>query len=269
MTTYDPIVNCPKIPLKVEENLQSEPSSAPNDHGCEESSCSDQQAQEAVPEIPEFWTEENDKRLVKFTYQCRKHWKKVAHMFQDPRITPLAVKRRYEKIEESKMKQKNGFSKLEDILLAVGFEKYGSKWCQITAQYFPFKTPMMVKNRFYGHIQRKRLLEPLLEEFKRLGGDITADYSLEHFEKNEEFAKLKNEQSARYVHTTHNHIDKKPKEQIQMTRQDEVIVQQREQIIELEQQLGKMREYMDKVYGKYSKLSHQAKEIDAENKSLR
>lgn len=52
------------------------------------------------------------------------------------------------------------------MLLAKAFEEFGTKWNKITETYFPNKTALLIKNRYYAYIKRKDLLPNLLEEVK-------------------------------------------------------------------------------------------------------
>lgn len=58
------------------------------------------------------------------------------------------------------------FSKEEDLKLVELVEMYGMKWMKI-AEFFENRGPIKLKNRYYGHIVRKNLLESLKEELSK------------------------------------------------------------------------------------------------------
>lgn len=73
------------------------------------------------------------------------------------------MKNRYKEIAGDHIKKGVKFTHQEDLVIAQLFEQFNTSWTAI-AEYFPDRTPVMIKNRYYSHIRRKGLLPDLVSE---------------------------------------------------------------------------------------------------------
>jgi len=110
----------------------------------------------------EFWDPEKIQNLLAWASQCRRDWKKVAKRFDHYQITPDFVRSKYRELTENAFPSRVTFKLEEDVRLAKCFKLYGTDWERIS-EFFPKRTALMLKNRYYYHIRKKNLLNKLLE----------------------------------------------------------------------------------------------------------
>jgi len=135
--------------------------------------------------ILKTWTPEDDKQLIKLADQYKNDWKKIAKRIitnNKKKVTPNFLKNRYKEIAGDHIKKGVKFTHEEDLLIAQLFQEYGTAWTTI-ASYFPDRTPVMIKNRYYSHIRRKGLLGELVNE--AVGGK-TGDYHVQEQQQQEQ-----------------------------------------------------------------------------------
>lgn len=116
----------------------------------------------------EIWTPEKIKLLLQWVQDYRKDWKKVAKRFNEKEITPFQVKKKYRALKANDTLQlRVRFSLKEDLMIAKYFNQYGYSWSKIST-YFENRDAIMVKNRYYSYIRKKKLLDKLLQTVEAL-----------------------------------------------------------------------------------------------------
>jgi len=119
-------------------------------------------------ENKEMWTPEKIQLLLKWVQACRYDWKKVAKRFKDPRYTPFQVKSKFKLLAQNTCREPRiKFTLREDLLLSKYYNIYGTDWDKI-ASHFQRRTPVMLKNRYYSYIRKKRLLNYYLEKLAKI-----------------------------------------------------------------------------------------------------
>jgi len=113
-----------------------------------------------------IWTEDNDRHLLKFASQYKCDWKKVAKRFPSKKFTPHFLKIRYKELQAKPVHRRSKFSHKEDLLITKYFSKYGTDWDRM-ANHFNDRSGTMLKNRYYAHIKKKCIYQPLLLEVKQ------------------------------------------------------------------------------------------------------
>lgn len=76
---------------------------------------------------------------------------------------------KFSELKQASNENKMPFTKDEDIRLVQAVEIHGMNWMKI-AEFFDNRGAIKLKNRYYGHIKRKNLLESLKEESSRVKG---------------------------------------------------------------------------------------------------
>jgi len=116
----------------------------------------------------ELWSPEKIQLLLKWVQACRYDWKKVAKRFKDPRYTPFQVKSKFKLLAQNVCREPRiKFTLREDLLLSKYYNIYGTDWDKI-ASHFQRRTPVMLKNRYYSYIRKKRLLNYYLEKLAKI-----------------------------------------------------------------------------------------------------
>jgi len=116
----------------------------------------------------EMWSPEKIQLLLKWVQACRYDWKKVAKRFKDPRYTPFQVKSKFKLLAQNTCREPRiKFTLREDLLLSKYYNIYGTDWDKI-ASHFQRRTPVMLKNRYYSYIRKKRLLNYYLEKLAKI-----------------------------------------------------------------------------------------------------
>ena len=116
--------------------------------------------------IMKNWTQQDDENLIRLADQYKNDWKKIAKRIitnNKKKVTPNFLKNRYKEVAGDHIKKGVKFTHEEDLKIAELFAQYGTAWTKI-ASYFPDRTPVMIKNRYYSHIRRKGLLNALINE---------------------------------------------------------------------------------------------------------
>lgn len=62
----------------------------------------------------------------------------------------------------------------EDILIARMFNRHGTDWKSIS-KFFPHRTDIMLKNRFYAYIRKNNLVGKLIEDGQNIADDALID----------------------------------------------------------------------------------------------
>jgi len=70
---------------------------------------------------------------------------------------------RYKELVTDSSVKRVRFTHEEDLLIAKFFKKYGNDWNKI-AVHFSSRTSTMLKNRYYSHIRKRKILKELLSE---------------------------------------------------------------------------------------------------------
>jgi len=121
------------------------------------------------------WNDEMDELLLKLGAQYKCDWKKIAKKFNHKKITPHFIKMRYKEVTyAAPITRRVKFNHREDLMIAKYFEKYGSNWTQM-AVFFPDRTAVMLKNRYYSFIRKKDIMDLLLckaREIESLGMSV-------------------------------------------------------------------------------------------------
>jgi len=119
-------------------------------------------------EKKEMWSPEKIQLLLKRVQACRYDWKKVAKRFKDPQYTPFQVKSKFKLLAQNACREPRiKFTLREDLLLAKFYNIHGTDWDKI-ASHFERRTPVMLKNRYYSYIRKKRLLNFYLEKLAKI-----------------------------------------------------------------------------------------------------
>ena len=122
-----------------------------------------------------------DQKLLELARKCKTDWKKVAKRLDFGRFTPNFLKKKYKDITDNQPQKRIHFTETEDLLIVKYFMKFEYDWEKM-ADYFPRRTPIMLKNRYYAHIRKRDLLDQLrakvIEEEEK-GTDLQQKYEEE------------------------------------------------------------------------------------------
>jgi len=111
-----------------------------------------------------IWDEEMDELLLKLGAQYKCNWKRIAKKYNHKKITPAFIKMRYKELSsEAPMTRRTKFTHREDLMIAKYFDKFGSNWTKM-AEFFPDRTAIMLKNRYYSFIRKRDVLDLLLSK---------------------------------------------------------------------------------------------------------
>jgi len=113
-----------------------------------------------------FWDEKNKSRLLAWAKTFQQDWKKISKLFGVKQITSRCVKKKFKEIRNAKAPLRVRFTHEEDLMIAKYYTLYSFDWKTI-AEFIPYRTDIMVKNRFYGYIKKHDLLEDLKAELSR------------------------------------------------------------------------------------------------------
>jgi len=120
------------------------------------------------------WDEGLDELLLKLGAQFKGDWKKIAKKFNNKKITPHFIKIRYKELNSTaSITRRIKFNHREDLMIAKYFDKYGSNWAQM-AVFFPDRTAIMLKNRYYSFIRKREVLDLLLQKAKEIEANGTS-----------------------------------------------------------------------------------------------
>ncbi len=126
-----------------------------------------------------IWDEEMDELLLKLGPQYKCNWKRISKKYNHKKITPAFIKMRYKELSsESPMTRRIKFTHREDLMIAKYFDKFGSNWSKMT-EFFPDRTAIMLKNRYYSFIRKKDVLDLLLSKVMNLENQSIIVDSLE------------------------------------------------------------------------------------------
>jgi len=120
--------------------------------------------------IMKTWTQEDDELLSKLGLQYKNHWKKIASKFislTKKKVTPYFLKTRFKELSVDQPEKHVKFTHEEDLKITKYHNMYGTDWAKI-AEHMPSRTPIMIKNRFYSFIQKKKLYDELLKEVEMI-----------------------------------------------------------------------------------------------------
>jgi hypothetical protein len=109
------------------------------------------------------WTRMDDIKIIELVEIYYFDWQKIAFIMNKPEDL---IKQRYEKRLDPKLK----FTKLtpdEDKTIINLYKIYGSTWNYIS-KFFPNRTSIMIKNRFYSCLKKKILLENSVPEKEKI-----------------------------------------------------------------------------------------------------
>jgi len=109
------------------------------------------------------WTRMDDIKIIELVEIYNFDWQKIAFIMNKPEDL---IKQRYEKRLDPKLK----FTKLtpeEDNTIINLYKIYGSTWNYIS-KFFPNRTSIMIKNRFYSCLKKKILLENSVLENEKI-----------------------------------------------------------------------------------------------------
>jgi len=122
-----------------------------------------------------IWDEEMDGLLLKLSAQYKCHWKRIAKKFNHKKVTPSFIKMRYKELNfAAPITRRIKFTHREDLMIAKYFDKFGSNWPQL-AVFFPDRTAVMLKNRYYSFIRKKNMLDLLLCRVREIEADGPPD----------------------------------------------------------------------------------------------
>ena len=116
------------------------------------------------------WTPEEDKLLLKVTVQYKNDWKKITRRLVSLTKKSLSLpflKKRFYSLTEGLTVKGVKFSHFEDLIVAKYYHLYSTDWVKISS-HLTNRTPMMVRNRFYSYIKKKKLLSQLMREIQSL-----------------------------------------------------------------------------------------------------
>jgi len=142
-----------------------------------------------------IWDEEMDELLLQLGARFKCNWKRIAKKFNHKKITPNFIKTRHKELNAAVPSTRRiKFNHREDLMIAKYFEKFGSNWNQMAA-FFPERTAIMLKNRYYSFIRKKDLIDLLLHKVQEIesSGDSVDDLKTSESERYTEFIDLKRE----------------------------------------------------------------------------
>jgi hypothetical protein len=111
---------------------------------------------------------EDEQVLLRLVVQLKNSWKKITKRFnklREKNASLTMLKKRYNLLVPKLFKKKGKFTHQEDLLLAKYYSEFGCDWAKISNQ-IKNRTPNMLKNRYYSHVKKRRLLNDLLQELK-------------------------------------------------------------------------------------------------------
>jgi hypothetical protein len=111
---------------------------------------------------------EDEQVLLRLVVQLKNSWKKITKRFnklREKNASLTLLKKRYNLLVPKLFKKKGKFTHQEDLLLAKYYSEFGCDWAKISNQ-IKNRTPNMLKNRYYSHVKKRRLLNDLLQELK-------------------------------------------------------------------------------------------------------
>jgi len=115
-----------------------------------------------------IWDEEMDQLLLKLGTQYKCNWKKIANKYNHKKITSQFIKMRYKDLTyAAPITRRIKFTHQEDLMIAKYFDKYGSNWSEM-AQFFPDRSAIMLKNRYYSFIRKRDVMDILLSKSREI-----------------------------------------------------------------------------------------------------
>jgi len=134
----------------------------PSQHSEEKKTCSTNRKSKL---IEKQWTTEDDYYLRECVERYRNDWKKVFKEFKKryKYVTIAFLKAKYKTIKTNPFELRVRFTHDEDLLIARLVNSLGKKW-DLMATYFPNRTPIMIKNRYYSYIKKRNIMKDLLAE---------------------------------------------------------------------------------------------------------
>jgi len=99
-------------------------------------------------------------------------FKKISkRMFRlhDKKFGPNFLRLKNKELTDDSINKRVRFTHHEDLMIAKYCDLYGHDWTQV-ASYFPNRTPIMLKNRYY-HMKKKGIYERLVKEVQNLDNE--------------------------------------------------------------------------------------------------
>jgi len=112
------------------------------------------------------WTAEDDELLKTLGLQYKNDWKKIVKRLftlRSIKKNPNFLRNRFKELTKDAAQKRIKFSHQEDVKLAKLIQEHGMNWMKL-GEFFPERTPIMLKNRYYSYIRKKNLLATLNEE---------------------------------------------------------------------------------------------------------
>jgi len=108
----------------------------------------------------------DEELLLELGPKYKNDWKKISKRIfnlRNRRFNTKFLMSRYKELVTDSAVKRVRFTHEEDLLIAKYFKKYGNDWNRIGV-HFSSRTPTMLKNRYYSHIRKRKLLNELLSE---------------------------------------------------------------------------------------------------------
>jgi len=111
---------------------------------------------ESEDKIPQDlqWNSSQDELLLSLAYELKCDWKTISKQFNETKVTPRALRARYNYLKSITLPNKARFSHEEDSKVLKYYEIYGTNW-RAVANMLPGRTTTAVKNRFYSALRDK------------------------------------------------------------------------------------------------------------------
>lgn len=112
------------------------------------------------------WTAEDDELLKTLGLQYKNDWKKIVKRLftlRSIKKNPNFLRNRFKELTKDSAQKRIKFSHQEDVKLAKLIQEHGMNWMKL-GEFFPERTPIMIKNRYYSFIRKKNLLSTLNDE---------------------------------------------------------------------------------------------------------
>ncbi len=100
------------------------------------------------------WNSSQDELLLSLAFELKCDWKTISKNFNETKVTPRALRSRYNYLKSITLPNKARFSHEEDSKVLKYYEIYGTNW-RAVANMLPGRTTTAVKNRFYSALRDK------------------------------------------------------------------------------------------------------------------
>ncbi len=116
--------------------------------------------------LKNHWDRNNNSYLFDSVLKYRNNWKRISKALKEQKminIDPINLRKIYEDLMLQKKRERKKFTHADDLAIVRQIQNYGFDWIRI-AQHFSGRSPSNIKNRYYSHIKKNRLMEKFIEE---------------------------------------------------------------------------------------------------------